>query len=50
MMAKEEKKKLSEMKTKGKENVISTEGGEDMECDDMTDKKRESRQRKSKAQ
>ena len=50
MIAKEEKKKLTEMKTKGKENVISTEGGEEMECEELTERRRDSRLRKSRAQ
>ena len=56
MMDKEEKKKLAEMKKKGKENLCSSgerggvEGEGEMECDDALEERRVSRQRKAKAQ
>ena len=56
MMAKEEKKKLTEMKKKGKENLGSSgegggaEGEGEMECDEGMEERRVSRQRKVKAQ
>ena len=54
MMEKEEKKKLAEMAKKGKENVFSNDGGEEMECDgregDQLDERRGTRQRKTVTQ
>ena len=49
MMDKEEKKKLKEME-KGKENVSLGENGAEMESEDAGVGKRETRQRKAKAQ
>ena len=55
MMEKEEKKKLAEMKKKGKENLRSSgegvAGGEgEMDGDSAQEERRGSRQRKAKAQ
>ena len=57
MMEKEEKKKMAEMKKKGKENLCRSgegggvEGEGEMECcDDTLEERRVSRQRKAKAQ
>ena len=55
MMEKDEKRKLAEMKKKGKENLCSggeggVEGEGGRECDDATEERRVSRQRKAKAQ